>query len=52
MTERRKAKAKTTGSRKPLSVAKRTLKDLTVRSAGPNAGFIMQDTKIVPTGRR
>jgi hypothetical protein len=52
MTERVKTKTKAAGTRKPLSLAKRTLRDLTVRRTGPNAGFIMQDSRIVPTSHR
>jgi hypothetical protein len=52
MTERMNAKTRSARSRKRPVLVKRTLRDLTVRRAGPKAGFIMQDTVIVPTGRR
>jgi hypothetical protein len=40
-------KAKTTGSRKRLSLSKRTVKDLSTRGKGPKGGLIMRDTVIV-----
>ena len=47
-----KADNKAKDGLKRLSLAKRTLKDLSVRSAGPKGGFIMKDTIIIPTSRR
>jgi len=52
MTARRKATTNTRGGAKRLGLAKKTLKDLSARRSGPNGGFIMQDTIIIPTGRR
>jgi hypothetical protein len=46
------AKTRSARSSKRPTLVKRTLRDLTVRRAGPKAGFIMRDTVIVPTSRR
>jgi hypothetical protein len=40
MSAREKAVTKAKGGTRRLSLAKRTLKDLSVRSAGPKGGFI------------
>lgn len=44
MSAQRKAKTKAKDGTKRQSLARRTLKDLSVRSAGPKGGFIMKDT--------
>lgn len=46
MTIRTKTSTRTVGNGK-LSLAKRTLRDLTVKHSGPKGGFIMRDTAIV-----
>jgi len=47
-----KAETKAKDGTKRLSLAKRTLKDLSVRQAGPKGGFIMRDTIIIRTSGR
>ena len=51
MTTRKKTSTKAAGKGN-LSLAKRTLRDLTVQGKGPKGGFIMKDTIIIRTGGR
>jgi hypothetical protein len=51
MTIRTKNATKAAGKRR-LSLAKRTLKDLSVKGKGPKGGFLMRDTVIIRTGGR
>jgi hypothetical protein len=44
MSVQQKAEAKALDSTKKLSLGKRTLKDLSVRHAGPKGGFITKNT--------